>query len=608
MDRRTLLKLAATSSLLSVGLPPPSFADPASTHTGPTKRRMRPGDPDWPSPAEWNRLKEAVGGRLINVESPLTGCAGSPDTPACQELLRNLRNPFFIGDQPWGTQSSGWVDAWVSSPSVYAVAAKDAGDIAAAVNFAREHNLRLVVKGGGHSFHGTSNAPDSLMIWTRAMDKIVLHDEFVPQSCGTPPQPAVSVGAGAIWLHVYDAVTTKAGRFVQGGGCTTVGVAGLIQSGGFGSFSKYYGTAAASLLEAEVVTADGVVRIANSCTNPDLFWALKGGGGGNFGVVTRLTLKTHELAERAGAAIFTVKAMSGPAFRELIREFVAFYAERAFNLHWGGSVHLQRDDTLSIAMVSYGLNKGAEQAVWQPFLDVIAASPQDYRLTGKPIIADIPARDWWDVEFRKKYTPEAIISDPRPGANPDDFSWVGDHDETGAFWRGFETLWLPAALLQPDLQRRIADALYAATRHWGVEVQFDKGLAGAPDDAIAASRDTATNPAVLSAFGLALIGSFGAPAYPGIAGYTPDLAEARGEAAIIANAMGELRKVAPEPGAYVSESNFFQADWQHAYWGANYERLLATKAQYDPEGLFFVHHGVGSEGWSEDGFEWKGAD
>jgi FAD/FMN-containing dehydrogenase len=142
----------------------------------------------------------------------------------------------------------------------------------------------------------------------------------------------------------------------------------------------------------------------------------------------------------------------------------------------------------------------------------------------------------------------------------------------------------------------------------GVEVQFDKGLAGAPDDAIAASRDTATNPAVLSAFGLALIGSFGAPAYPGIAGYTPDLAEARGEAAIIANAMGELRKVAPEPGAYVSESKFFQADWQHAYWGANYERLLATKAQYDPEGLFFVHHGVGSEGWSEDGFEWKGAD
>ena len=180
-------------------------------------------------------MKETVGGRLINVESPLGACAGNPNTSACEELLRNLRNPFFVGDQPWGTQSSGWADAWVSSPSVYAVAAEGAGDIVAAVDFARQHNLRLVVKGGGHSFHGTSNAPDSLMVWTRAMDKIVLHDGFVPQSCNTPPQPAVSVGAGVIWLHVYD-VVTKAGRYVQGGGCTTVGVAGLIQSGGFGSF------------------------------------------------------------------------------------------------------------------------------------------------------------------------------------------------------------------------------------------------------------------------------------------------------------------------------------------------------------------------------------
>ena len=82
----------------------------------------------------------------------------------------------------------------------------------------------------------------------------------------------------------------------------TVGVAGLIQSGGFGSFSKRYGMAAASLLEAEVVTADGEVRIANACTNPDLFWGLKGGGGGSLGVVTRLTLRTHELPPFFGGA------------------------------------------------------------------------------------------------------------------------------------------------------------------------------------------------------------------------------------------------------------------------------------------------------------------
>src|SRR5213079_2737286 len=146
-----------------------------------------------------------------------------------------------------------------------------------------------------HSYLGTSNAPDSLLIWTRYMDDITLHDNFVMPGCGDGGQPAVSIGAGAIWMKVYNAVTTKGGRYVQGGGCATVGVAGLIQSGGFGSFSKHYGMAAAALLEAEIVTADGSVKISNACNNSDLFWALKGGGGGSFGVVTKLTLRTREL-------------------------------------------------------------------------------------------------------------------------------------------------------------------------------------------------------------------------------------------------------------------------------------------------------------------------
>jgi FAD/FMN-containing dehydrogenase len=89
----------------------------------------------------------------------------------------------------------------------------------------------------------------------------------------------------------------QAGRFVRGGGSTTVAVAGLVQSGGFGDFCKQYGTAAGSLLEAEIVTADGRVRIVNACRDPDLFWAIKGGGGGTFGVVTKVVRKTFELPE-----------------------------------------------------------------------------------------------------------------------------------------------------------------------------------------------------------------------------------------------------------------------------------------------------------------------
>ena len=161
----------------------------------------------------------------------------------------------------------------MSQPSVYAVAAQRRR-CRARVNFAREHNLRLVIKGGGHSYLGTSNAADSLLIWTRAMNRIALHDAFV--AAGLRGRRRRSPRCRSAPARSGCTSTTpsrrKAGRYVQGGGCATVGVAGLVQSGGFGSFSKNYGTAAASLLEAEIVTADGAVRIANACSDPDLFW------------------------------------------------------------------------------------------------------------------------------------------------------------------------------------------------------------------------------------------------------------------------------------------------------------------------------------------------
>ena len=98
------------------------------------------------------------------------------------------------------------------------MAARTTDDVVAAVNFAREHNLRLVVKGGGHSYQGTSNAADSLLIWTRRMNAVTVHDAFVGAGCAGrhEPQPAVTVEAGAIWGQVYDAVTTQGGPLRPG--------------------------------------------------------------------------------------------------------------------------------------------------------------------------------------------------------------------------------------------------------------------------------------------------------------------------------------------------------------------------------------------------------
>jgi len=89
--------------------------------------------------------------------------------------------------------------------------------------------------------------------------------------------------------------------------------------------------------------------------------------------------------------------------------------------------------------------------------------------------------------------------------------------------------------------------------------------------------------------------------YSGVAGHAPNESEAKEEAQRIHLAMAELRKLVPDPGSYVSESNYFEKSWQRAFWGGNYARLRSIKKKYDPGGLFVVHHGVGSEDWSADG-------
>jgi FAD/FMN-containing dehydrogenase len=547
---------------------------------------------------QWDELNRAVGGRLLKLQSPFTASKA-----ACTEALQHLKNPFYLGDQPALTQTSGWAEAWLSQPSAYAVAAQSAADVAAAVRFAARHRLRLVVKGGGHSYQGTSNAPDSLLIWTRHMNAVTLQEDFVGEGCAgvQAPQPAVSLQAGAMWIDAYDAVTTRNGRYVQGGGCTTVGVAGLIQSGGFGSFSKAFGTAAAGLIEAEIVTADGQVRVVNACKHPELFWGIKGGGGGSLGVVTRLTLRTHALPEYFGGVFGEIKAASDAAYRALIAKAISFYQSDLFNPHWGEQWGFRADNVLHVGMVFQGLSQQQAQATWQPFLDWVRASG-DYSFVKPVQVLALPARHFWDADYFRQHVPGAMIADDRDGAPRNHVLWAGDQGQVGWFIHGFQSAWLPASLLNTDRQASLVEAIFACTRQWDVEFHFNKGLAGAPSEAIAAARDTATNPQVLDAFALAILGGAGAPAYPGMPGAKHDLPAARKDAAAIGRAMAELLKLAPDAGAYVSESDYFQRNWQQAFWGANYPRLAAVKRSYDPDGLFFVHHGVGSEAWSADGF------
>lgn len=593
MDRRRILKGVAALPFLSTAFGLDNNAFPSMAGAG----RVRPGDLEWPKTGDWDDLSRAVSGYLLRPRTIWQTCADAPGTKECLAALKEARNPIALGDDPGGTQISGWLGAWAPKASTYAIAARSASDVVAGVNFVRKYNLRMVVKGGGHSYLGGSNAPDSLLIWTRAMNRIELHDAFVPLGCATQPTAAVTVEAGCMWIDVYNAVTTQEGRYVQGGGCATVGVAGLLLGGGFGSFSKRYGLAAASLLQAEIVTADGVVRTINAAQEPDLFWALKGGGGGSFGVVTKLTLLTHDLPENFGWAEFRVKALSRAAYRRLVGLLIDHYAEKLFNPHWGEQLIFHNDE-VRVAMVCQGLSDTQAKSAWAPFIDRVRASPDDFVFNNEPHVGAGPARDWWNPDVNPGMT-----RDPRAGAQRNHGWWRGDQEEASMFLHSFESQWLPATLLEPNQRGRLIDALMAAAQCQAVELHVNKGLAGALPEVVDQARQCAMNPTVAEAFCLMITSSSGAPPFAGLPIAAPDMAQAHRDAENGARAAAFLTALSPQSGSYISETDFFRGDWREAFWGPRYARLKAIKNRYDPNVFFFVHHGVGSEDWSSDGFD-----
>ena len=547
---------------------------PTSSPEQPPACRCRPDQPCWPDAAAWRGLESSLSGPL---ERP--------------SLVAGVGNPFALQDRSGGTQSTGWLDAWTAAPSAYAVVARRAADVVAAVGFARKHRLRLVVKGTGHDYLGRSSAPDSLLVWTHEMRDITVHESFVAQGCDAKGIPAVSVGAGTRWLEAYQTVTGKHRRYVQGGGCTSVGAAGgFTQGGGFGSWSKKYGTGAAGVLEVEVVTADGRLLVASSCQNQDLFWALRGGGGGTYGVVTRMTLRTHPLPNYFGLVLGKITARSDAAFKELLERFVAFYGEALSNESWGEQVAVRGDNSLGLSMVFQGMSAREAEEVWRPLRAWIEERRD--RLTMEANAIEIPGTEMWNHEYIARQFPQAIVRDDRPDQPGTLWWWGSNQGEVATYWNAYQSRWIPIDRFQPEGAAAFSSVLFEASRHRTVDIHFNKGQAGASADAVQRGRETSMNPAVFHAAALIIIGASGRPGAR---------AEAEAERAQVAAAMKIIRDATPRAGSYVNETDYFEPDWQREFWGDNYEKLLAVKRKVDPDGLFICHHCVGSEAWSSDG-------
>ncbi|EFY84258.1 FAD binding domain-containing protein [Metarhizium acridum CQMa 102] len=159
---------------------------------------------------------------------------------------------------------------------------------------ARRHNVRLVVKSTGHDYLGRSIASGALSIWTHYLNRIAYHTgQFKLNGSGKAiPGDAVTVGGGTEMYDIYSA-TDKHNHTIVGGGGKSVGISGYVSGGGHSILAPRFGLAADQVLEMQVVTPGGEILTVNEDRNADLFWALRGGGGSTFGVITSITLKAH---------------------------------------------------------------------------------------------------------------------------------------------------------------------------------------------------------------------------------------------------------------------------------------------------------------------------
>jgi FAD/FMN-containing dehydrogenase len=224
------------------------------------------------------------GGRLIELASARS--AGIYD-----ELARMLRGDVVRSGGVGYDQARLLFDTRFDTVKPRAVVfCESLADVQRTVRWARRHAVRIVPRSGGHSYGGYSTTSGVVVDVSRlsgvALDR---HGHAV-------------VGAGAKLIDVYDHLGRR-GRTVPAGSCPTVGIAGLTLGGGVGFASRKYGLTCDNLLEATIVLADGNAVVCNAKQHPDLYWALRGGGGGNFVIVTRLVFRTHPIGQVATCAL-----------------------------------------------------------------------------------------------------------------------------------------------------------------------------------------------------------------------------------------------------------------------------------------------------------------
>ncbi|KAI1826932.1 FAD-binding domain-containing protein [Xylaria intraflava] len=537
--------------------------------------RFIPGDSSWPSEAAWAELNGTVDGRLIATVPIAAPCHksvfGQPnplfDEDKCASLRDNwffpethLSNPtspmsYSFSNNSCNPFSDSSAPCTLGSHPVYTINATSTLDFQTAIRFAKDHNIRLVIRNTGHDYLGKSTGAHSLSLWTHYMKSLELVDYKSEQYTG----PAIKLGAGVEAMEAYRFASSH-GLIVVGGNCPTVGLAGgFIQGGGLGQLISKYGLAADQVLGWEVVTSSGEVVTATATQNADLFWALRGGGAGTFGVVSSVTVKAFPETQTSMATmtIFnngTNMDLVYSALSTFIRDTLPAMVDAGIYVVWIAAPF----GFMIFPAVAPGIASDKLDGFMQPFIGRLGDIGLEYQYASSQ-----------HPTYMATYEALQPVS-----------SWnVSDYNLGSRF--------IPRKVATQDTEALVEAVQYISSQTLMSAVSYNVAHSVSSPDDVAINPDLRT-----SLFSITL----GAPV-----DYNDWAATKAGQDRITHDLLPALEKLTPGGAAYLNEADFQQPDFQRVIYGKPYERLLQIKRKYDPTGVFYAKTAVGSEDWAENG-------
>ncbi|KAJ6103987.1 FAD-binding type 2 [Penicillium sp. IBT 18751x] len=555
--------------------------------------RCGPNNDCWPSPTAWNQLNETINGHLTQLRPVGAVCHEKHfSNSSCNELIQHYRNTTWRVNNPAALQVDTWEHSRSLKQSCHAQDQPGYGDchqgrvahysayvdsvwaVQQVIQFATAHRLRLAIRNTGHDLAGRSSAPNSLQIYTAGLKGIEYVKSFTPQAPAgqsVPSEgPAVIIGAGVLTGELYSAAA-EGGFTVVGGSCSTVGIAGgWMQGGGYGILTPSKGLGVDNVVEIGIVTAQGIYVTANQYQNQDLFWAVRGGGGGTFGVIVNVTFRTYP------------------------------------------------DSPVRVSKLNVISPNGLSSAFWDAVTDLLHAIPVlvDRGDAVQALVIPIMPGNTTFLSIESYLINEAyvgglnVLQELRKGIEARGLS-VESSEES--FDRLSAYLAIPKGLDQAGMGMMTASRLVSRelmestqgpslisqtlaqlTYEPGNVLSLD-GMVGGPAVRRKDAADRATHPSWQSAV-MSLTLGHSLPSAPDWAAYS------RAQHELAMTQLPALHALEQGTmGGYLGVPFPYESDPSRVFWGSHYDRLLTLKGRWDPDDLFITRLGVGSERWDEEG-------